>query len=125
MHSERRPPVLPDAPTAKEAVIDHLETSTGEVLLAAGRTPHDIVNRWNAEWFKIAAVPDTRDKMQKIGFEPLSSTLESFAEFIGKEMTRYGRVIREAYLSSEYEGSYIPPITWPLPLSTPCIGLQP
>ena len=46
-------------------------------------------------------MPDTRDKMQKVGFEPLSSTPEQFAEFIKKEMVRYGKVIRDANLSIE------------------------
>lgn len=46
-------------------------------------------------------VPDTKEKMQKVGFEPLSCTPEQFAEFIKKEMARYGKVIREANLSIE------------------------
>jgi tripartite-type tricarboxylate transporter receptor subunit TctC len=99
--SERRMPELPDVPTAKEAGIDHFETSTWYGLLASGGTPRDIINRWNAEWLKIVAMPDTRDKMQKVGFEPLSSTPEQFAEFIKKETVRYGRVIKEANLSIE------------------------
>jgi tripartite-type tricarboxylate transporter receptor subunit TctC len=99
--SERRMPELPDVPTAKEAGIDHFETSTWYGLLASGGTPRDIINRWNAEWLKIVAMPDTRDKMQKVGFEPLSGTPEQFAEFIKRETVRYGRVIKEANLSIE------------------------
>ena len=99
--SERRLPELPNVPTAKEAGIDHFETSTWYGLLATGGTPRDIVNRWNAEWLKIVAMPDTRDRMQKVGFEPLSSTPEQFAEFIKKETVRYGKVIKEANLSIE------------------------
>jgi tripartite-type tricarboxylate transporter receptor subunit TctC len=99
--SERRLPELPDVPTAKEAGIDHFETSTWYGLLATGGTPRDIINRWNAEWLKIVAMPDTRDKMQKVGFEPLSGTPEQFAEFIKRETVRYGRVIKEANLSIE------------------------
>lgn len=98
---ERRLPELPDVPTAKEAGIDHFETSTWYGLLASGGTPRDIVNRWNAEWLRIVAMPDIREKMQKVGFEPLSSTPEQFAEFIRKETVRYGKVIREANLTIE------------------------
>ena len=99
--SERRLPELPDVPTAKEAGIDYFETSTWYGLLAPGGTPRDIINRWNAEWLKIVAMPDTREKMQKVGFEPLSSTPEQFAEFIKKETVRYGKVIKEANLTIE------------------------
>jgi tripartite-type tricarboxylate transporter receptor subunit TctC len=69
--------------------------------MATGGTPRDIVNRWNAEWLRIVAMPDTREKMQKVGFEPLSSTPEQFTEFIRKETARYGKVIREANLTIE------------------------
>jgi tripartite-type tricarboxylate transporter receptor subunit TctC len=99
--SEQRLPELPDVPTAKEAGIDNFETSTWYGLLASGGTPRDIISRWNAEWLKIVAMPDTRDKMEKVGFEPLSSTPEQFAEFIKKETVRYGKVIREANLTIE------------------------
>jgi tripartite-type tricarboxylate transporter receptor subunit TctC len=99
--SERRLPELPDVPTAREAGIDQLETSIWYGLMATGGTPRDIVNRWNAEWLRIVAMPDTREKMQKVGFEPLSSTPEQFTEFIRKETARYGKVIREANLTIE------------------------
>lgn len=99
--SEKRLPELPDVPTAREAGIDHFETSTWYGLLASGGTPREIINRWNAEWHHIVAMPDTREKMQKVGFEPLSSTPEQFAEFIRKETARYGRVIKEANLTIE------------------------
>lgn len=99
--SERRLPELPDVPTAKEAGVDHFETSTWYGLLATGGTSRDIVNRWNAEWLKIVAMPDTRERMRKVGFEPLSSTPEQFAEFIKKETVRYGKVIKEANLTIE------------------------
>ncbi|MBM4315083.1 MAG: tripartite tricarboxylate transporter substrate binding protein [Deltaproteobacteria bacterium] len=99
--SERRLPELPDVPTAREAGIDQFETSIWYGLMATGGTPRDIVNRWNAEWLKIVAMPDTREKMQKVGFEPLSSTPEQFGKFIRKETARYGKVIREANLTIE------------------------
>jgi len=44
-------------------------------------------------------MPETREQMQKVGFEPLAGTPEQFAEFIKKETARYGKVIKEANLS--------------------------
>ena len=99
--SEQRLPSLPDVPTTKEAGIDNFEMSSWYGLLAPAGTPRDIINRLNAEWIKIAAMPDTREKMQKVEFEPLSSTPEQFAEFIKTEIVRWGKVIKEAKLSVE------------------------
>ena len=64
-----------------------------------GRTPRDIVSRLSEEWRKIAAMPDTKERMQKAGFEPLANTPEKFAEFVKTETVRWGKVIRDAKLS--------------------------
>ena len=68
-------------------------------ILAPAGTPRDIVNRLNGELIKIIAMPDTKEKMQNAGFEPLSSTPEKFAEFIKTETVRWGKIIRDVNLS--------------------------
>jgi tripartite-type tricarboxylate transporter receptor subunit TctC len=53
----------------------------------------------NAAWVKIAAMPDTKDKMQKaLEAEPLSSTPEQFGEFIKAETVRWAKVIKDAHI---------------------------
>jgi tripartite-type tricarboxylate transporter receptor subunit TctC len=96
---KERVSTLPDVPTSKEAGIDNFEVVSWYGLLAPAGTPPDIVNRLNAEWIKIAAMPDTIDKMQNAGVEPLSSTSEQFADFIKAETVRWSKVIKEANLS--------------------------
>jgi tripartite-type tricarboxylate transporter receptor subunit TctC len=97
--SEQRLPSFPNIPTSKEAGMDNFEVTTWYGLLAPAGTPRDIVARLNAEWVKIAAMPDTREKMQSAGFEPMSSTPEQFGEFVKTEIVRWGKVIRDANLS--------------------------
>ena len=91
-----RVPSLPNVPTAKEAGIDNLVVTGWYGLLAPAGTPRDIVNRLNEEWTKIAAMPDTKEKMQRVEFEPISSTPEQFSEFLKTETVRWGKVIKEA-----------------------------
>ncbi len=97
--SKERLPSLPDVPTSKEAGIDNYEVTTWYGILAPAGTPRDIVNRLNAELIKIMAMPDTREKMQKAEFEPMSGTPEQFSEFLKAEIVRWARVIKEANLS--------------------------
>ena len=97
--SNARVPSLPDVPTAKEAGIDNFEVTSWYGLLAPAGTPRDIINRLNAEWAKIAADPDTKEKMQKAGFETVAVTPEQFSEFIKQDIARWGKVIKEANLS--------------------------
>jgi len=97
--SPERLPVLPDVPTSREAGIDNFEVTLWYGLLAPAGTPRDIIARLNAEWVKIAAMPDTIEKMRKAEYEPMSSTPEQFAEFIKTEIVRWGKVIKDANLS--------------------------
>lgn len=97
--SEERLPSFPNIPTAREAGLENFEVSTWYGLLAPAGTPRDIVKRLNAEWVKIAAMPDTKEKMENAGFEAMSSTPEKFGEFIKAEIVRWGKVIRDANLS--------------------------
>lgn len=97
--SGERLPAFPELPTMKEAGIDNFEVTTWYGMLAPAGTPRDIVSRLSEEWRKIAATPDTKEKMQKAGFEPLANTPEKFAEFVKTEIVRWGKVIRDANLS--------------------------
>ena len=97
--SERRLSAFPNIPTSKEAGIDHYEVTTWYGILAPAGTPRDIITRLNGEWIKIAAMPDTREKMQNAGFEPMSSTPENFSEFVKTEIVRWGKVIKDANVS--------------------------
>jgi tripartite-type tricarboxylate transporter receptor subunit TctC len=91
-----RAPSLPDVPTAKEAGIDNYVVTTWYGILAPAGTPRDIVNRLNAEWIKAVAMPDTMEKMQKVGLEPFSSTPEQFSEFLKAEIIHWGKIIKDA-----------------------------
>lgn len=96
-----RVPSLPDVPTAKEAGVDHFEVTSWYGLLAPAGTPRETISRLNAEWVRIAAEADTKEKMQNAGFETISTTPEQFSEFIRQDIQRWGKVIREANLSIE------------------------
>ncbi len=94
--SNERLPLLANVPTAKEAGMDNLLMTIWYGLLAPAGTPRDIINRLNEEWIKIAAMPDTKEKMRDAGVDPMSSTPEEFAEFLKAEIIRWGKVIKEA-----------------------------
>lgn len=94
--SKERVASLPNVPTAKEAGIDSYDVSAWYGVLAPAGTPRDIINRLNGEWVKIAAMPDTREKMDKAGVEPMTSTPEQFSEFLKGEIARWAHVTKEA-----------------------------
>ncbi len=91
---------LPNVPTAKEAGIDNFDVTMWYGILAPAGTPRDIVTRLNAEWTTIATIPDIMEKIQKVGFEPMSSTPEQFAGFLKAEILRWSKIIKEANIPS-------------------------
>jgi tripartite-type tricarboxylate transporter receptor subunit TctC len=93
--SDKRLTSLPNVPTAKEAGVDNWEVALWHGILAPAGTPRDIINRLNAEWVKVAAMPETKERLQKAGVEPLSDTPEQFSEFLKAEIERWTKVIRE------------------------------
>ena len=97
----QRMPYLPDVPTSREAGIPNYEVTTWYDLIVPVGTPRDIVARLNAEWIKLAEMPDTRERMQAAGFEPMSSTPEQAAEFVKAEVVRWAKVIKDANLKTE------------------------
>jgi tripartite-type tricarboxylate transporter receptor subunit TctC len=94
--SNERTPLLPNVPTGKEVGLADLVLTNWFGILAPAGTPRDIVNRLNAEWVKIAAMPSIKEKMLTVGFEAISNTPEQFAEFIKAELVRWAKVIKEA-----------------------------
>ena len=102
LHSERLPS-LPNVPTAKESV-DACEVTSCEVtgwygILTSAGTPRDIVNRLNAEWVRSAAMPNTREQIQKVGLDPLAGTPAQFSELIEAETLRWAKIIKGANIS--------------------------
>jgi tripartite-type tricarboxylate transporter receptor subunit TctC len=67
-------------------------------LLAPSRTPMPIVNRWNQAAGKLLNSPELKEKFLASGSEVATGTPEAFAAAINSDMTKFGKVIREARL---------------------------
>ncbi len=99
--ASRRLSYLPSVPTAAEAGVPNYEVGTMYGLLVPAGTPRDIINRLNADWIKIEAMADTKEKMRTAGYEPMTSTPEQYGEFIKTEMVRWAKVIKDANVKIE------------------------
>jgi tripartite-type tricarboxylate transporter receptor subunit TctC len=97
----KRSPTIPDVPTIAEAGVpgQEADTLTGFVLPAG--TPPAIVEQLSAEMVKIGALPEIRERLEKIGFNPVLNTPAEFGAVIRKEMERWGKVVKAAGLKIE------------------------
>lgn len=65
-------------------------------VFAPARTPVTIVNRVNQEIARVLNQPDTKEKFFNAGVEVVGSSPAQFAAKLKSEMTRWGKVIKDA-----------------------------
>jgi len=97
----QRSPVLPDVPTAAEAGLPKFEVTTWYGILAPAGTPRTIVARVNAELVRIMHAPELKERLDALATDPVTSTPEEFADLIGREIAKWGEVVREAGLKAD------------------------
>ena len=90
----RRSPALPDVPTLAEAGAANQESEIILGILVPGGTPRDVIARLHREIVTIVALPDARERLLALGFEPIASTPGEFADRIRWEIDKWAKVIR-------------------------------
>jgi tripartite-type tricarboxylate transporter receptor subunit TctC len=94
--SARRSPALPDVPTLAEAGAPDQESEIILGVLVPGGTPRDVIDRLHREIVRIVALPEVRERLSALGFEPIASTPEEFADRIKWEIVKWAKVVRAA-----------------------------
>jgi tripartite-type tricarboxylate transporter receptor subunit TctC len=99
MFSSKRSSALPDVPTMMEASGHDLPADIVTGFAAPAGTPQPIIEFLHRETVKVLSMPDTRDRLATMGFDPVASTPEEFAQWIRTEIVRWGKVIRDANIA--------------------------
>jgi tripartite-type tricarboxylate transporter receptor subunit TctC len=94
--SAKRSPAMPDLPTMQEAGVPGFDYSAWAGLLAPVGTPAAIVQKVNADWAKVIATPEVREKLGALGFELSATTPAEFGEMIKREMAKIAKVVKDA-----------------------------
>src|SRR5437879_9462063 len=98
--AQQRAAALPEVPTVAEAGLPNFEVTTWYRILAPAGTPKAIVMRLNAELVKGMHAPDLKERLAAMATEPATSTPEEFADYIKREIAKWGEVVREAGLKA-------------------------
>ncbi len=88
--------ILPDVPTTTEAGLPALQATGWNGLYAPAGTPEPVIRRLHAEIVKALAAPDVREDAKTNGWVLGGDQPEEFAAYVRAEMTKWGRIIREA-----------------------------
>ncbi len=93
---EQRMSVLPTVPTMNEQGFkDDIFRVTGWIaMVAPAKTPNDVVQRVSAEVRAIVALPETQERINKMGFLPVGNTPEQFSVVYKNEYPVWERVVK-------------------------------
>jgi len=92
--SKKRSIALPEVATLEENGLRGFDISTWFGVLAPAGTPREIIARLNAATVKAVALPEVRDTLLAVGFEPESSTPEQFLAHIKDEIRKFAVIVK-------------------------------
>jgi tripartite-type tricarboxylate transporter receptor subunit TctC len=98
--SKERTSIAPELPTLLEQGLP-VEVELWYGVLAPAGTPTAIVARYNKEINEIIGAWQIAEKLAKQGLTVLGGTPERLAEFIGQDIPKWKRVVKEAGISAE------------------------
>src|SRR5690606_30065656 len=93
---EKRSPVLPEVPTAKESGVPGFVASSWNAIAAPARTPASVVQRLQREIAASVADPEVQKKLRELNIDPRSSTPEQAAALLASDIRRWSGVIEKA-----------------------------
>lgn len=96
-----RLPALPNVPTIAESGFPGFDASNWYAFVAPGKTPKNILDRWNSELVKVMNMPEVREQLNKHGLTPMPGTREELANTIRKESAMWAKVIKDGKITAE------------------------
>lgn len=97
----KRNVALPNVPTIAESGVPGYYAASWYGLLLPAGVPKPVVDTLSKEIVTAMKVPAIRDGMLKQGFEPVGDTPAEFKKFIGEEIPRWEKVVKNAGIKPE------------------------
>ncbi len=99
--SAKRAASMPELPTVAESGVPGYEMVLWIGVFAPAGAPREIVSKLNAEIVRIVRLPDIRAEFAGMGVDPVGNTSEQMAEWIRREIARFGPVVKAANIQAE------------------------
>jgi len=101
LSSARRSSLLPDVPTIAETGLGGFEDTIWYGMWAPAATSTEVVNKLSKDVARALATPDVRDRLTKLGAEPMNMTPAEFARFVRSEIDGAVRVVKAAGITPQ------------------------
>jgi tripartite-type tricarboxylate transporter receptor subunit TctC len=99
--SAERSALLPELPTLRESGLPDIQAVPWFAYMAPKGTPPEVVQRMSREIAVVLKDPETVKRLQTAYFDPVGSTPEALAKFMGEELVRWKPVIQRAGLKPD------------------------
>ena len=90
-----RHPQLPDVPTFTELGYAEIQDYTWVGFFAPAGTPAEIVQKLNDGINAALRMPDVRERLESLTFEPIGGSPQQFADYVRSEVVKWGNVVRQ------------------------------
>ena len=97
----KRSPVLPDVPTIAESGLAGYDTGVWWGFLAPAGLPAAIRARLAKDCAEVVQIASVRERLLKIGAEPVGSSADEFDKLIRADNAKWGPVIKAAAIKGE------------------------
>lgn len=87
---------LPEVPTIDESGLPGYEVTAWNGIVAPKGTPEAIITKLNEQIRQVMAMPEIKDKLSNLGFEPISSSPDEFNRLIQSDHAKWGEVVKQA-----------------------------
>jgi tripartite-type tricarboxylate transporter receptor subunit TctC len=99
--TKTRASTLPEVPTSIEAGLPGSDYTLWVGMIVPAATPAAVVKKLNEEALKALASPELRDRMAKLGADPMPMSPEAFNAYIRSEMEVAARIVKVANLKAQ------------------------
>ena len=99
--SLKRAAAAPEIPTVEESGMKGFEFVSWYGLWGPKNLPADVSTKLQSDIAKVLAQPDVKERLKVLGFDPIGSTSDQFAKYIGDEMAKYEKIIKDANITPE------------------------
>jgi tripartite-type tricarboxylate transporter receptor subunit TctC len=99
--TKKRSAPLPDIPTMAEAGYPEVTGESWFVVVVPAGTPPDIIALLRRDIAKVVGLPDMKERLATLGYEPVVSTPKDCAALMKSEMARWTKVIRDAGIKGQ------------------------
>ena len=99
--SKARSEALPDVPTTAEAGYPDVAGDNWQGIVVPAGTPKPIIDFVHREIVRIMALPDIKERLAVLGFEPVAGTPEEFMRHAKLEFAKWAKVIRASNIKAQ------------------------